>query len=38
MDGIDSAMDEAKILLDVKMGNVQPEEFDLEVNEDVSLN
>ena len=37
IDGIDSAMDEAKILLDVKMGNVQPEEFDLEVNEDVSF-
>ena len=37
MNGLDSAMDEAKILLDVKMGNVQPEEFDLEVNEDVSF-
>ena len=29
MNGLDSAMDEAKILLDVKMGNVQPEEFDI---------
>ena len=35
MNGLDSAMDEAKILLDVKMGNVQPEEFDLEINENL---
>mgnify|MGYP003628415850 CR=1 FL=1 len=35
MNGLDSAMDEAKILLDVKMGNVQPEEFDLKVNENL---
>ena len=35
MDGIDSAIDEAKILLDIKMGNVQPEEFDLEINEGI---
>ena len=33
IDGIDSAMDEAKILLDIKMGRVQSEEFDIEEGE-----